>query len=199
LRFGWSRASIGFVRVLFLENEDSFSWNVVDSLPLERREVIIRSGRAAAADPDALTGVQAVVIGPGPTDPERAGIVGFVQHVARAGLPLLGVCLGHQALGLAYGARLVPVRPRHGQRSQITFTRSRLLPRFLGPETVMRYHSLALTNIVSPLRTIASADGVPMALEHESLPLLGLQFHPDSYGTPRGREMIAAFFGAVLA
>ena len=183
------------MRVLFVENEDSFSWNVIESLPFERRDVQIRSGREVAVDSGALREVDAVVVGPGPTDPDRAGIVGVVRAAAEARLPLLGICLGHQALGLAFGARLVRVPPVHGKRSTIGFLRSRLLPGFEGPKVAMRYHSLALADVVSPLSVIAStSDGIPMAIEHEALPMLGLQFHPDSFGTPRGREMVADFF-----
>ena len=187
------------MRVLFLENNDSFSWNLVESLPFDRSEVVLRPGRAVSQDPGALAGMDAVVVGPGPTDPVRAGIVEVILLAARARLPLLGICLGHQALGLAFGARLVRVPPVHGKQSMIAFSPSRLLPGFTGPETVMRYHSLALAEIAGPLRVIARTDdAIPMAIEHEGLPMAGLQFHPDSYGTPRGKEMIAAFFRAVL-
>lgn len=185
-------------RVLVLENEDSFTWNVVDSLPVERAAIVLRRGRDAARDAAALDGVGAVVIGPGPTDPVRAGIVDVVRAAASARVPLLGICLGHQALGLAFGARLVRAVPTHGKRSTIAWRASRLFPSFSGCETtVMRYHSLALDGVAAPLRVVAAtADGVPMAIEHEALPLAGLQFHPDSYATPRGREMIADFFQA---
>jgi anthranilate synthase/aminodeoxychorismate synthase-like glutamine amidotransferase len=186
------------VRVLFLENDDSFSWNVVDSLPVPRDGIVVRPGREAARDPDALSGFDVVVMGPGPTDPERAGLVGMVRAAARAGLPFLGVCLGHQALGLAFGARLVRVHPVHGKLSTVRFGASRCFPGIRGPVRVMRYHSLALTGVVSPLRVVAeTSDGVPMTIEHETLPMAGLQFHPDSYATARGAEMLADFFRAV--
>ena len=160
--------------------------------------ISIRPGREAARDPSALEDTDLVVVGPGPTDPERAGIVDVIHAAARLRLPLLGICLGHQALGLAYGARLVPVQPVHGKASTITFSASRLFPRTVGRHTVMRYHSLALEGIGAPLRVIARTDdAIPMAIEHASLPLAGLQFHPDSFGSPRGREMIADFFEAV--
>jgi len=186
------------MRILFLENQDSFSWNVVDALPCARADVTIRPGREAAADPQALAETDAVVVGPGPTDPIRAGLVGIVRRTAAAGLPLLGICLGCQALGLAFGARLVRVTPVHGKTSRIVFQRSRLFPRVEGEETVMRYHSLALADVRAPLTvTAVTADGVPMAVEHETLPLAGLQFHPDSFATPRGREMLVGFFASI--
>jgi anthranilate synthase component 2 len=188
----------GRVRVLFLENEDSFSWNVIESLPVGREQVRVHSGRAAACDPSILHDADLVVVGPGPTDPDRAGIVDVVRAAARLRRPLLGICLGHQALGLAYGARLVRVPPVHGKTSTIAFAPSRLFPRTAGPRIVMRYHSLALSDIEAPLCVIARTDdGIPMAIEHASLPMAGLQFHPDSFGSPRGRELIADFFEAV--
>lgn len=186
------------MRVLFLENEDSFTWNVIESLPVERADVHLRRGREVAQDLDALRAAQVVIIGPGPTDPVRAGIVDVVLAAAREKTPLLGICLGHQALGLAYGARLIRIPPVHGKQSMVRFTTSRLFPGFTGPETVMRYHSLALAEVRAPLRIVAATeDEIPMAIEHETLPMAGLQFHPDSFGSPRGKEMIAAFFRAV--
>ncbi len=188
----------GRVRVLFLENDDSFTWNVVESLPVDRGDVHLRPGRDVADDPAAIEAADAVVVGPGPTDPVRAGIVDIVLSAARLRKPLLGICLGHQALGLAYGAKLVRVPPVHGKRTTVLFTASRLFPRFTGPETVMRYNSLALAGVRAPLRVIAQTeDGVPMAIEHATLPMAGLQFHPDSFGSLRGKEMIASFFEAV--
>jgi anthranilate synthase/aminodeoxychorismate synthase-like glutamine amidotransferase len=186
------------VRLLFLENEDSFSWNVIESLPVEQRDIWLRPGREVAQDPEALNEVDFVIIGPGPTDPIRAGIVEVVRAVERARLPLLGICLGYQAIGVAFGASLVRVPPVHGKQSTITFSRSRLLPHFTGRETVMRYHSLALSGVNAPLRVIAQTkEGIPMAIEHETLPMIGFQFHPDSFGSPRGKAMIADFFDAV--
>ena len=187
------------MRVLFLENHDSFSWNVIDSLPCARGEVVMRSGGEAARDPTVLDGADVVIVGPGPTDPLRAGIVGLVRDAASRSLPLLGVCLGHQALGLAFGARLVRVPPVHGKVRLVTFQPARLFPGIRGSVAVMRYHSLALASVGPPLRVVArTADGLPMAVEHATLPMAGLQFHPDSYATPRGREMLAAFFQAAL-
>lgn len=195
------------MRVLFLENHDSFSWNVIDALPVDRSEVSIISGnplqavghlRNVAVDSEILHGFDCLVIGPGPTDPIRAGIVAIVQQAADIRLPTLGVCLGHQAIGLAFGARLLRTLPVHGKQSSVEFEPSRMFPGIRGCHTVMRYHSLSLDEIESPLKVIArTIDGIPMAIEHESLPIAGVQFHPDSYATETGRGMIAAFFGAI--
>jgi anthranilate synthase/aminodeoxychorismate synthase-like glutamine amidotransferase len=195
------------MRVLFLENHDSFSWNVIDALPVQRDDVSIISGNPpqamghpinVAVSSATLQGFDCLVIGPGPTDPIRAGIVDIVRQAAEIRLPTFGVCLGHQAIGLAFGARLIRTLPMHGKQSSVEFAPSRLFPGISGCHTVMRYHSLSLDEVESPLKVIArTSEGIPMAIEHESLPIAGVQFHPDSYATETGRAMIAAFFGAI--
>jgi anthranilate synthase len=186
------RYKAGVPRVLFIENHDSFSWNVIDALPFARGEIEVVSAAEAIAKLDQAT---AVVMGPGPTDPVRAGLLELVHEVARRGLPFLGVCLGHQALGLAFGGKLARSLPAHGKRGVAWFSGAQRFPGIEGELEVMRYHSLALRNVEAPLRVVAAlADGTVMAIEHESLPMAGLQFHPDSHGTPRGRALVEAFF-----
>lgn len=176
--------------VLFIENDDSFSFNVVDLLPGPVRVV-----RGPVNDRD-LLGVRVVVMGPGPTDPLRAGLVEVVTRVARAGVPFLGVCLGHQALGLAFGAQLIRSRPVHGHVHSMQLGASRYWPG--GRFDVMRYHSLSLTGVHAPLVVTGQLDdGTVMAIEHETLPMAGVQFHPDSYGTPSGRALVESFFERV--
>ncbi len=180
------------MRVLFVENRDSFSWNVIAALPVPREAVRVVSAREASAH---LGEADLLVVGPGPMDPARAGLVELVREAARRELPCLGVCLGHQAIGLAFGARLVRSRPAHGQRARATFSGATRLPGIAGVLEVMRYHSLSLEGVEAPLRVTARLDdGLVMALEHEVLPLVGVQFHPDSFATPRGRELLDAAF-----
>jgi len=186
------------MRVLFVENEDSFSWNVIDALPVGRPEISVVSGADRSAVTRALDDCSLLVIGPGPTDPARAGLLELVRTAAERRLPTLGICLGHQAIGLAFGAALVPVTPCHGKQSTVFIRESRLIPTFREPLIAMRYHSLALRDVKAPLRIVAETeDGIVMGVEHTSLPMAGLQFHPDSFGTPRGRELLAGCFEAL--
>lgn len=172
--------------VLFIENHDSFSWNVIDALPFERRQVRVLA--AENVTPAELDACRCVVLGPGPMDPVRAGLVELVRDIAARRLPFLGVCLGHQALGLAFGATLIRSPPAHGQRALARFDDGRTLE-------VMRYHSLSLTDVRAPLKVTARLDdGTVMAVQHAALPMAGVQFHPDSFGTPQGRALLAELF-----
>lgn len=180
------KATVQVRRVLFIENNDSFSWNVIDSLPFSREQIrVVSAGEALGAIAE-LEDSDVVVMGPGPMDPLRAGLIELVREVARRRLRFVGVCLGHQALGLAFGATLIRSTPAHGKRAIAHFVDGRELE-------VMRYHSLSLSDVKPPLRVTARLDdGTVMAVEHESLPMVGVQFHPDSFGTPKGREFLAS-------
>lgn len=187
-------------RVLFVECGDSFTFNVLDALPVPRSSVVMRDAASAMTFLSEENPSWAV-IGPGPFNPAHAGLLPIVQALAAERIPTLGICLGHQAIGVHFGAPLEPVPPQHGVRCSVHFTPSRLLPHFEGSTTVMRYHSLALRDpLPRSLRVIARAeDGTIMAIEHTTLPFLGLQFHPDSFATPSGEAIIRDFVRAAVA
>jgi anthranilate synthase/aminodeoxychorismate synthase-like glutamine amidotransferase len=184
--------------ILVLDNYDSFVFNLDRYLRrLGQRTLVVRSD-AIHVDGIARLDVEAIVLSPGPKAPDDAGCC--LEVVRRLGhrIPILGVCLGHQAIGQALGAKVVRApRPIHGRTSQVKVcTDSRLL----GPQgtqrTVARYHSLALdpSSIPEALTiTSWSDDGVVMSVEHCQWPLYGVQFHPESILTEAGLPMVARF------
>ncbi len=186
-------------RALFVENGDSFSFNVLEAMPISRSNVLVLSPAEATAFLAHETPRWAV-LGPGPFNPHDAGLLPIVATLAAREVPTLGICLGHQAIGVHFGATLQQVEPHHGVRASVHFAPSRLLPHFEGTTTVMRYHSLALIDpLPAELRLVArGADGTIMAVEHVDLPFLGLQFHPDSFATPSGEAMIRDFIRAAV-
>ncbi|MFN5771449.1 MAG: anthranilate synthase component II [Pirellulaceae bacterium] len=184
--------------ILVLDNYDSFVFNLDRYLRrLGQRTLVVRSD-AIHVDGIGRLEVEAIVLSPGPKAPDDAGCC--LEVVRRLGhrIPILGVCLGHQAIGQALGAKVVRApRPIHGRTSQVKVcTDSRLLGP-LGTElTVARYHSLALApdSIPDSLTVTSwSDDGVVMSVEHSHWPLYGVQFHPESILTEAGLPMVARF------
>jgi len=133
-----------------------------------------------------------IVISPGPETPLQAGITMSVIDHFHQHTPILGVCLGHQALGMYFGAKLVHVHPMHGKTSKVVHTQHPLFQGIPSPFTVMRYHSLAVNEFDNTaLENIASTDdGIIMALTHKHYPCLGVQFHPESIGTEYGLQLL---------
>ena len=171
----------------------------MDALPFSRSEITIIPHGSRMGIEKKMEEAKGIVIGPGPMDPVRTGLTDIILLCAKNKIPTLGICLGFQAIGMAFGAKLIRTTPVHGKRSSIDFFPSRFFPGFLGMVEVMRYHSLSLQDIKSPLNPVASTkDGIPMAIEHESLPMAGFQFHPDSFATKRGTEMLTSFFDNAL-
>jgi anthranilate synthase/aminodeoxychorismate synthase-like glutamine amidotransferase len=183
------------VRVLVLDNYDSFTYNLVQYLgELGASVETVRNDRAAVDDLLARA-YDRCVVSPGPCTPNEAGItLELVRRMPEAGIPTLGVCLGHQALAQAFGGRVVLHPPVHGKATTIEHDGRTLFRGLRSPLTVGRYHSLIVDDDLPPsLEETARGGGVLMGLRHRSLPAEGVQFHPESVLTDQGRELLANF------
>ena len=179
--------------LLLLDNYDSFTYNLYDYLyRLGIDCKVLRNDECTIAELEALP-LQAIVISPGPGRPIGSGITMQVIEHFHTKLPILGICLGHQALGEYFGATLARgPEPVHGKTSLLNHNNDVVFDGVSNPFSVMRYHSLVLQDLEqTPLETIAStADGIPMAIKHRTLPLYGFQFHPESILTPDGLKLL---------
>jgi anthranilate synthase/aminodeoxychorismate synthase-like glutamine amidotransferase len=180
-----------------VDNYDSFTYNLVQYLgELGAEPVAVRND---AADVDDLIGegFGRVVVSPGPCTPNEAGMsVEVMRRFPEAGVPALGVCLGHQSLVQAFGGRVVRHVPVHGKATVIEHDGSGLFAGLPQPLTVGRYHSLiADPDLPEALEATASGDGVVMAVRHRELPAVGVQFHPESVLTPDGKRLLENFLG----
>ncbi len=179
-----------------LDNYDSFTYNLVHLLHGLGADVDVARNDEVTVDEIAAASPDAIVISPGPSRPERAGI--SVELVRRLGptTPTLGVCLGHQAIAVAYGARVSRVDPVHGKRSPIRHAGAGPFSGLVDPLAAARYHSLAVDRSSLPpeLEVIAWApEGTVMGIAHRSHPIVGLQFHPESILTDDGAALVGAF------
>jgi anthranilate synthase/aminodeoxychorismate synthase-like glutamine amidotransferase len=181
--------------VLVLDNYDSFTYNLVQYLgELGAQLDVVRNDKATLAElldrrPDRL------VISPGPCTPADAGIsIDASRAFPEAGIPTLGVCLGHQAMVEAFGGRTVRGEPVHGKDAEIAHDGRGLFEGLDSPLRAARYHSLiADPDLPAELERTASLGDVVMAVRHRSLPAEGVQFHPESVLTPHGKEMLENF------
>ncbi len=182
--------------LLIIDNYDSFTFNLVHYFEeLGARTRVIRNDVMSAEEALAL-GPRAVVLSPGPCDPDKAGICLELIRTAPADLPILGVCLGHQAIGQVFGGTVVAAREiMHGKTSAITHDATGVFAGLPSPFTATRYHSLAVSlPEASPLKVTArTADGEIMGLAHETRPVHGVQFHPESIASQHGHDLLANF------
>lgn len=181
-----------------IDNYDSFTYNLVHCLgELGARSTVLRNDAVSVADVLALH-PDAIVISPGPGVPQDAGIsVELVRTAADAGFPVLGVCLGHQAIGHAFGGRIVRAgQIVHGKTARIRHGGSGLFDGLPSPFQATRYHSLVVDAIAVPAElevTARTEDGLIMGLSHRTKPVFGVQFHPESIASEHGRALLDNF------
>lgn len=182
---------------LLIDNYDSFTYNLYHYMgELGAETTVYRNDALSVADILAMR-PQAIVLSPGPSDPDHAGIC--LETIARCAgtIPILGVCLGHQSIGQAFGGRVVraPV-PMHGKISAISHRSTDIFEDLPSPFDATRYHSLMVDLATLPdclEVTATSEDGVIQGLRHKSLPIYGVQFHPESIATENGHALLANF------
>ena len=191
--------------ILMIDNYDSFTFNLVQALEAAGASVrVVRNDALSAAELEALAddvseGLHGIVISPGPGDPSSAGVsVAAVGIAAERGIPLLGVCLGMQSMAVAFGGSIVRAPTLvHGEASSVAHDGQGLLAGLPQPFDGARYHSLAVDPASLPpdieVTATSPADGVVMGLRHRSLPIEGVQFHPESVLTPVGPHLLANF------
>ena len=184
--------------ILVIDNYDSFTWNLVHYLIELGAEVEVVRNDAISAAQALSSGAEAFLISPGPCTPTEAGIsLDLVAACADAGRPLLGVCLGHQSIGQHFGGKVVRGGLMHGKTSPVSHDGSGVFAGLPSPFTATRYHSLIVEDIPAELIVNATSDdGHVMGFRHATLPVHGVQFHPESIATEHGHAMLANFMRA---
>ena len=184
--------------ILVIDNYDSFTWNLVHYLMELGAQVEVVRNDAMSAGQALTTGASAFLLSPGPCTPNEAGIsLDLVAACADAEKPLLGVCLGHQAIGQHFGGHVVRGGLMHGKTSPVTHDGTGLFEGLPSPFTATRYHSLIVEDIPADLIVNATADdGSVMGFRHKTLPIHGVQFHPESIATEHGHDLLANFMRA---
>ena len=190
------------MRVFLLDNYDSFTYNLVQLLARIGAEVRVARNDEITVSEVAVDAPDAIVISPGPSRPERAGISVELVRTLGPTVPTLGVCLGHQAIGVAYGAEVVRVPPVHGKAWPVHHRHEGSFVDLASPFTAARYHSLAIDRASLPPElevTAWSDDGLVMGVRHTEHPVEGFQFHPESILTDDGEALMAAFLDRARA
>ena len=181
--------------ILVIDNYDSFTWNLVHYLMELGAGVEVVRNDAISAGQAVSSGAKGFLISPGPCTPNEAGIsLDLVGACAAAGKPLLGVCLGHQSIGQHFGGQVVRGGLMHGKTSTVTHDGSGLFEGIPSPFKATRYHSLIVDDVPGDLVVnCTSDDGHVMGFHHKTLPIHGVQFHPESIATEHGHAMLANY------
>ena len=184
--------------ILMIDNYDSFTYNLVQYLREMHNEVEVHRNDAIAVDELMQKKPEAIVISPGPGRPEGAGISMDVIKTFAGKAPILGVCLGHQSIGVCFGAKVIHAKKlMHGKTSEVRCDGEHIFKNLASrPMKAMRYHSLALERETLPDSLIITAeteDGEIMGIRHKEMPIFGIQFHPESIMTPTGKRLLRNF------
>ncbi|MBX2834124.1 MAG: aminodeoxychorismate/anthranilate synthase component II [Micavibrio sp.] len=186
--------------IVMIDNYDSFTYNVVQYLgDLGVETVVFRNDKTTLNEILSLN-PKGLVISPGPSDPDNAGIcLDLVKMAVQKDIPLLGICLGHQTIGQALGGKIIKTHPMHGKRSHINHTNQSVFKGLPNPLEVARYHSLIIEKESLPncLDITANIDGIIMGVAHKTKPIHGVQFHPESIATQQGHDMLKNFTGSL--
>lgn len=186
--------------ILFVDNQDSFVWNLVDYVSQFYPETVVKSNLVSLAEVTAMEPL-GIVISPGPGHPATPRDIGSCLEIIKNfdRTPILGVCLGHQAMNLAYGGSISHTRPLHGKTSQIKHDGKGIFRDLENPLQGGRYHSLAVERLAPDLVVSAeTSDGVVMGIRHKTRPHCGVQFHPESVLTPGGKRIISNWIEDVV-
>ena len=184
--------------ILVIDNYDSFTYNLVHYLIELGTEVEVVRNDAIGVGQAMSMGADALLLSPGPCTPNEAGIsLELITAAAQAKLPLFGVCLGHQAIGQAFGGAIIRAdKVMHGKTSPVSHDGSGVFAGLPSPFEATRYHSLVVRESDLPAKLIVNArtpDGTIMGLRHRTLPIHGVQFHPESIATEHGHHLLANF------
>jgi anthranilate synthase/aminodeoxychorismate synthase-like glutamine amidotransferase len=183
-------------RVLVIDNYDSFTYNLVQYLGELGAEVEVVRNDVEPTEQLLARRPDRVIVSPGPCTPDEAGVsVDVMRRFPEAGIPTLGVCLGHQSLAQAFGGDVIRHVPVHGKTTEITHDGTGLFEGLSEPLVVGRYHSLVVDPRTLPdcLTVTATGGGVVMGVQHRELPAHGVQFHPESVLTPEGKRLLENF------
>ena len=183
--------------ILMIDNYDSFTYNLVHYFGQLGQEVEVHRNDQISVDAVVAKKPKGVVLSPGPCDPDKAGIcIELVERMSRT-TPIFGVCLGHQTIGQVFGGKIVRApKPMHGKVSTISHNGQGVFAGLPGRFLATRYHSLTIAPETVPndlIVTARSEDGVIMGVQHASLPIHGVQFHPESIATERGHDLLKNF------
>jgi anthranilate synthase component 2 len=188
--------------VLLIDNYDSFTYNLYQYIGELYPQVEVVRNDEVTVDEVINSNAKRIVLSPGPGRPENAGICVELIRRLQGEIPILGICLGHQSIGYAYGGKVVKAdKILHGKTSMVIHTGRGILFGIKNPIRAARYHSLVLDEKSLPQDlevTARTPDGTIMAVNHKSLPIYGLQFHPESILTENGKQILKNFIGGII-